>query len=348
MQSALVISVVIAGLVLVAGRLYQHWGTLRDEKRFRTPGKFVDVDGHRLHVLAMGDSGGPALVFESGLMSTMLSWRDLQPEIAKSSRTLSYDRAGLGWSDPGPMPRDAAQIVKELRALLHRAEIEPPYILVGHSFAGLTTRLFAAEFPDEVAGLVLIDPVVPEEWNPASDHNRQRIRTGARILRRAAALARWGALRFVSFLLLSGVKPVAEPLIRLMSKGAPKGDGTTRSPLFWNLPPAERAMAPVFWVLPKFTETIASQLETLPRSAEQVAASRLPNIPIIVISAANTPADRRLRHVALAEHSALGRHVTATRSGHWVMQDEPELVLQAIQDVIRQACEPQVSAKAAG
>jgi pimeloyl-ACP methyl ester carboxylesterase len=347
-QSVLVIALVIAGLVLAGGRLYQHWGTSRDEKRFRMPGKFVDVGGHRLHVLAMGDSGGPALVFESGLMSTMLSWRDLQPEIAKSSRTVSYDRAGLGWSDPGPMPRDAAQIVKELRALLDRAEIEPPYILVGHSFAGLTTRLFAAEFPEEVAGLVLIDPVVPEEWNPASDHNRQRIRTGARILRRAAALARWGALRFVSFLLLSGVKPVAEPLVRLMSKGAPKGDGTTRSPLFWNLPPAERAMAPVFWVLPKFTETIASQLENLPWSAEQVAAGRLPNIPITVISAANTPSSRRQHHVALAEHSPLGQHITAARSGHWIMQDEPELVLEAIEDVIRQVREPRVSAKAAG
>jgi pimeloyl-ACP methyl ester carboxylesterase len=347
-QSVLVISVVIAGLVLVAGRLYQHWGTSRDEKRFRTPGKFVDVDGHRLHVLAIGDSEGPALVFESGLMSTMLSWCDLQPEIAKSSRTVSYDRSGLGWSDPGPMPRDAAQIVKELRALLDRAGIEPPYILVGHSFAGLTTRLFATEFPEEVAGLVLIDPVVPEEWNPASDHNSQRIRTGARILRRAAALARWGALRFVSFLLLSGVKPVAEPLVRLMSRGAPKGEGSTRSPLFWNLPPAERTMAPVFWVLPKFTETIASQLETLPRSAEQVAAGRLPKIPITVISAANTPSNRRQHHVALAELSPLGKHITAARSGHWVMQDEPELVVQAIQDVIRQVHAPQVSAKAAG
>jgi pimeloyl-ACP methyl ester carboxylesterase len=107
-------------------------------------------------------------------------------------------------------------------------------------------------------------------------------------------------------------------------------------------------MAPVFWVLPKFTETIASQLETLPRSAKQVAASRLPNIPVTVISAANTPSDRRRHHVALAELSTLGKHVTAARSGHWVMQDEPELVLQAIQDVVRQPREPQVAAKAAG
>jgi pimeloyl-ACP methyl ester carboxylesterase len=347
---AIFIAVVTVGLVLVAGRMYQRWGAARDQARFPPPGTLVDVGGHRLHLMVTADgNSGPAVIFESGLMSTILSWRELQPEIAKSSRTVAYDRAGLGWSDGGPTHRDAAQIVEELRSLLDLAEIAPPYILVGHSFAGLTTRLFAAKFPNEVAGLILIDPVVPEEWNPASEHNRQRIRTGARILRRAAGLSRCGALRFVSLLLLSGVKPIAEPLVRLMSKGAPEGDGTTRSPLFWNLPPAERAMAPVFWVLPKFTETIASQLENLPRSAEQVAAAGpLTNIPITVISAANTPPARRQEHVAIAKLSTLGKHITAEGSGHWVMQDEPELVLQAIRDVIRQVPEPQVAAKAAG
>ena len=348
MYFAIVIVAAIAGTVLVAGRLYQRWGTARDRKRFLAPGTLVDVGGHRLHLRTMGE-GGPTVVFESGLMSTMLSWCDIQPEIAKSAGTVSYDRAGLGWSDPGPMPRDAAQIVNELSTLLDRAEIEPPYILVGHSFAGLTMRYLATKFPEQVAGLVLIDPVVPEEWNPANEHNQKRIRTGARILRRAAGLSRWGALRFVSLLLLSGVKPVAEPLVRLMSKGSPKGDGTTRSPLFWNLPPAERAMAPMFWVLPRFTETIASQLENLPRSSEQVtAAGPLPNIPITVISAANTPLAKREQHIALAKLSTLGKHVTAAGSGHWVMQDEPEVVLHAIQDVIKQVRQPQAAGKAAG
>ena len=186
------------------------------------------------------------MILGSGLMSTVLTWQSLQPEIAKLTRTVCYDRAGLGWSDLGPMPRDGRRIVGELRDLLKRADIRPPYILVGHSFAGLTTRLFAAECPGEVVGLVLIDPVVAGEWNPASAHNRDRIRTGARIVRRAGALARWGALRAVSLLLLSGVKRIADPLVRLMSKTAPKGDGDTKSPLFWNLPRAERSMAPVF------------------------------------------------------------------------------------------------------
>jgi len=345
LQSAILIVAASAAFILFAGWLYQRWGAARDQKRYPAPGVLADVGGHRLHFLAAGESG-PAVVFESGLMSTVLSWQALQPEIAKLARTFCYDRAGLGWSDSGPAPRDAEQIVAELRALLQRANVQPPYILVGHSFAGLTTRVFASCYPEEIVGLVLIDPVVPGEWHPASEHNRQRIRTGAKILRRAATLSRFGALRFVSLLLLAGIKPIADPLVRLMSKGAPKGDGTTRSPLFWNLPPAERSMAPVFWVVPKFTETIASQLENLPHSAAQVAASgKLREIPVTVISAASTPRERQSEQAAIAQASSLGKHIMAARSGHWIMEDEPELVLEAIKDVIEQVREPRLTGR---
>ena len=334
MQSAIFIIVAIIVLVPLAGWLYQQAATARDRQLYPAPGELVNLDGHHLHLLSRG-AGTPTVIFESGLMSTVLSWTNIQPEIAKATRAVCYDRAGLGWSDPGPAPRDADRIVEELHQLLDRAQIPPPFILVGHSFAGLTTRLFAARFPEEVIGLVLIDPVVPGEWNPPNDHNQKRIRTGAKILRRATAFSRVGAIRFVSFLLRAGVKPIAEPLVRLMSRGAPKGDGTSRSPLFWNLPPSERAMAPVFWVQPKFTETIADQLENFPRSAVQVAAAdNLKDIPLTVISAANTPPERKEAHIALARLSKCGTHLTATRSGHWVMTDEPELVLRAIREMI--------------
>lgn len=334
MPSAILIVLAIVPLLALAGWLYQRVGTARDRKRHPAPGELINLNGRSLHLLSRGE-GSPAVVFESGLMSTVLSWIDVQPEIAKATRAVCYDRAGLGWSDAGPAPRDADQIVKELRQLLALAQISPPFILVGHSFAGLTTRLFAARYPKEVAGLVLIDPVVPGEWNPANEHNQKRIRTGAKILRRATVLSRLGLIRFVSFLLRAGAKPLAEPLVRLLSRGAPKGDGTSRSPLFWNLPPSERAMAPVFWVQPKFTETIADQLENFPSSAAQVTAvENLKDVPVTVISAANTPADRKTAHVAITHLSGCGTHLTATRSGHWVMTDEPGLVLQAIHEMI--------------
>ena len=88
-------------------------------------------------------------------MSTVLSWSELQRALSASFRVVSYDRAGLGWSQAGPMPRSADRIVDELRNLLGRAAIPPPYVLVRHSFGGLTMPLFAARFPDEVAGMVL-------------------------------------------------------------------------------------------------------------------------------------------------------------------------------------------------
>ncbi|MFZ0522129.1 MAG: alpha/beta hydrolase [Candidatus Acidiferrales bacterium] len=342
MQSVIFIVVVITGLVILAGWVYQQAGTLRDRKRYPAPGELVDLNGHNLHWLSRGE-GSPTVVFESGLMSTVLSWTDIRSEIAKATRAVCYDRAGLGWSDPGPAPRDADQIVKELHQLLDQAQVSPPFILVGHSFGGLTTRLFAARYPKEVAGLVLIDPVVPGEWNPPNGHNQKRIRTGAKILRRATVLARFGLIRFVSFLLRAGIKPIAEPLVRLMSKGAPKGDGTSSSPLFWNLPPSERAMAAVFWVQPKFTETIADQLENFPKSAAQVdAAEDLKFVPITIISAANTPAERKKEHIRTAQLSECGTHLTATRSGHWIMTDEPEIVLQAIHEMIERARKPSV------
>jgi pimeloyl-ACP methyl ester carboxylesterase len=337
---AVTILIVFAALALLAlaGRLYQRTGTARDLVDHPPPGTLVDLGSHRLHLLSAGE-GTPTVIFESGLMSTVLSWKDAQPEIAKLTRAVCYDRAGLGWSDPGPIPRDADRIVDELHGLLERTGISPPYVLVGHSFGGLTTRLFAGRYPEEVAGLVLIDPVVPEEWHPVSEHNQKRIRVGSRILRRASALSQWGALRFVSWMLRSGVKPLAEPLVRLMSRGAPKGDGTSKSPLFWNLPPSEREMAPVFWVQPKFTATIASQLENLPVSAAQVSDSgrRLEDKPLVVISAADTPSARREEHAAMAGLSRAGNHIVAERSGHWVMVDQPDLVHDAILQVLKHA-----------
>ena len=340
---SLIFSVIaIAALVVLTGWVYQQLGTARDRKRHPAPGDLVQLKGRSLHLLSMGE-GSPTVVFESGLMSTVLSWCDIQAEIAKDAHAVSYDRAGLGWSDAEPAPRDAERIVSELHQLLEQAQVSPPYILVGHSFGGLTTRLFAARYPDEVAGLVLIDPVVPGEWNPVSEHNQKRIRTGAKILRRATVLSRLGVIRFVSWLLQVGAKPLAEPLVRLMSKGAPKGDGTSSSPLFWNLPPSERTMAPVFWVQPKFTDTIASQLENLPRSARQVAAAEdLKDVAVTVISAANTPAKRKAEHIATAEMSSCGKHVTAARSGHWVVTDEPQVVLQAIREMIERTRKPSV------
>ena len=108
--------------------------------------------------------GPPAVIFESGFTGSMFLWTPIQSQIAKETLTLSYERAGLGRSDPGPEPRSAEQIARDLHALLAAKAIAPPYILVGHSAGGLYVRVFAHMYPKEIAGLVLVDPATEEDY----------------------------------------------------------------------------------------------------------------------------------------------------------------------------------------
>ena len=117
----------------------------------------VDVGGHNLNLL-IGGQGSPAVIFEGGFGTGIASWSTVQKEVAAFARTVSYDRAGLGQSDLGPKPRSAKQIATELHVALDKAGVKPPYVLVGHSFGGIYVRVFADMYPNEVAGMVLIDP----------------------------------------------------------------------------------------------------------------------------------------------------------------------------------------------
>jgi pimeloyl-ACP methyl ester carboxylesterase len=324
----------LAAICGVAGWLYQTLGTRRDSKRFPPPGRLVDIGTHRLHLFESGGRG-PTVVLEAGLMSTVLSWTELQRHLSQSFRVVSYDRAGLGWSDPGPMPRTSDRIVEELHALLCRAGVPSPYILVGHSFGGLTMPLFAVRYAQETAGVVLVDPVAPAEWNPPSDHDRKLTRIGSAVCRRAAFLSRIGLTRFVAFLLSTRLKKVAASLINLISRGAPGESGTVSSPWFSALPSQEREMAAIFWIQDKFAVTIASQLENLPASAAKIAKfTSICDKPVIILSAKTSPEHRQKEHTTMADQLLRGEFISAENSGHWIMQDQPELVIQAIQRIV--------------
>jgi pimeloyl-ACP methyl ester carboxylesterase len=147
------------------------------------PGRFafdyVDVDGHQLRLLIAG-RGGPAVVFEAGGSAAaggpLESWERVQPAVSRFTSTVSYDRAGIGRSAPGPKPRDARQVARELHIALRNAHVPPPYVLVGHSFGGPMNRVFADMYPDEIAGMVLLDPTQEEfvDWNLARDPAREK------------------------------------------------------------------------------------------------------------------------------------------------------------------------------
>ena len=135
--------------------------------RHPQPGKIYVVGGHAMHINCTG-SGSPTIVLESGLGDDSLIWSQLQPELAKTTHVCSYDRAGFGWSEAGPAPRDADHIAAELHDLLRQASVNGPLVLMGHSMGGIYIRDYASRYRSEIAGMVFLDPSVPlQDENPA-------------------------------------------------------------------------------------------------------------------------------------------------------------------------------------
>jgi pimeloyl-ACP methyl ester carboxylesterase len=136
------------------------------------------------------------VVFESGMGASCLSWTLVQPKVAEFARTVSYDRAGHGWSDLSLEPRTARRIAQELHALLAAAGIHEPYVLVGHSFGGYVIRTFVQLYRDEVVGMVLVDSIHPTEWKDPTAEQFRLIKMGRRYAWLSGWLARMGLARF--------------------------------------------------------------------------------------------------------------------------------------------------------
>jgi pimeloyl-ACP methyl ester carboxylesterase len=199
------LGLVVALLALaVAGAIYQAIATERAERAFPPPGEMVDVGGYSLHINCVGQ-GSPTVVLDAGSGGFSAQWVRVQREVSDTTRVCAYDRAGMGWSEMGPEPRDAEQISSELHTLLKGAGIEGPFVLVGHSFGGLYTRTYAARYPDEVAGVVLVDSSSPKQVShrPVTrDSNEPQKQTFAVVPRLArlgvSLLARLGVVRLLS------------------------------------------------------------------------------------------------------------------------------------------------------
>jgi pimeloyl-ACP methyl ester carboxylesterase len=192
--TAAVLAALLAAL-LAAGFVYEKLQEAGARRRYRAPGTLVDIGGRRMHILCQGNAAGPSVVIEQGAASPSLVWWPVQAAIAKFARVYTYDRAGFLWSDAAKSGRSLDDRVADLYVLLKRAEVPPPYVLVGHSMGGMLVRRFARAYPDLVAGLVLVDS--PDEPVVFREAVRAFYSQGVTMQAIVRVAARFGVLRLL-------------------------------------------------------------------------------------------------------------------------------------------------------
>jgi pimeloyl-ACP methyl ester carboxylesterase len=321
----------IVALLVAAGMLYQFLGARQSARRYRAPGTLVDVDGQPLHVVCFGD-GRPAVLFESGVAASSLSWAHVARDVAAFTRACAYDRAGLGWSPPARTRRSVERMVAELAGVVEHASARAPAVLVGHSFGAFLVCMYAAKHPDDVAGLVLLDP--PSEWQHVTRHQARLLRGGIHLSRIGGVLARLGVVRACLGLLTGGAPGVPRQFVRIFGPTAARTVerlvGEVRK-----LPPDVHEVVQAIWCQPKCFRAMADHLAALEETGAEVSRVRsLATVPMVVISGGDQPPDMLARHRDLTRLSSAGRHIVAARSGHWIQFDEPDLVVDVIREIV--------------
>jgi pimeloyl-ACP methyl ester carboxylesterase len=309
--AALVGMIVVLGLV---GAVHESAAEAADVRAYPPPGQLVDMGGYRLHINCTG-AGSPTVVIDAGWGDWSASWSSwVQPEVAKTTRVCTYDRAGMGWSEAGPLPRTAAQFAKELHTLLQNARIPGPYVLVGHSMGGLPVRVFAHEYAADVAGVVLIESMNPRQAKPSAEGTPPAAATHSSDFSILTLPARIGLLRVF-----------ATPL------------GLTSG-----LSPEVQHAYTAFSVTPRSVQTTLDEGTGMPESFIQAGAvTTFGDLPLIVLSRGLEPdQDWQAMQTELLGLSSHSQHMFANRSGHNIQLDQPEAAATAIVQMVAQLRQP--------
>jgi pimeloyl-ACP methyl ester carboxylesterase len=298
------IVVSILGLAMV-GTIFEPMAEAADAKAYPPPGQLVDVGGYRLHINCTG-SGSPTVVIDAGLGDWSTSWGFVQAKVAKTTRVCTYDRAGMGWSDAGPLPRDAAQFAQELHTLLQNANIPGPYVMVGHSMGGFVVRVFAHDYSSEVSGVVLIESMNPRQIAEPATEGQPQPNLQSRVYSVLTGLARVGAVRML-----------ARPVMNILSP---------------QIVPNENAYYSRF-AHPQTMQTTRDESLGLSASgAEAAVVKSFGDLPLIVLTGRlhNDPPDWQDWQTELLQLSSNSQHLFAENSAHTVQIDEPDAATAAI------------------
>ncbi len=313
--------------ILIPTTIYNLFACWQEDK-LNPPGDRINIGDHTIHIQTLGTSepNQPTIVLDHSLGG--VEGYLLIDELAKLGRVCIYDRAGYGWSDPGPNPRQSTQIVDELDRLLTAAAIEPPYLLVGDSFGTFNQRLYAHRYPEKVVGLVLTDG-----------------------LHESGMLAMPWPLRLVKLLFASGflvaILGASLGIIRVISA---IGLFEILRPSLRRFPQEQRDAIKRSFCRPKHWWTMAQEIWGLDRSAEQVAvAENLGDLPIISIKSKYFFGPsivtfllpiRMMDRLRDGMHDSLGKlsrdvtQVAAGESDHFVWVEEPEIIIRAVQEIL--------------
>ncbi len=324
------LKLIIAIILLLA--LLQYLLTKIDDFLYPPPGIMVDLGGYKLHVKIEGNPNGPTVILDMGLGGNLLYWSLVQSKIAKFAQVISYDRAGIGWSDRGNLPKTSENIVDELHKLLDKANIKGPYILVGHSFAGITSRIFANKYPQEVAGVILVDSSHEHQMKdlPRATDFLSRILYNKTLHPFIWASAQIGIVRAYNFY------NYKEKFF----------DRKTHK----NLHAKESSS--------KFISSLLEEWRLFEENLEEIKEKKydLGNMPLIVITASMTPTEEscikhghmtmktcllahKIWHALqkdLATKSTNSKQILAYNSGHIIQRDEPDIIVEAVKEMVKE------------
>jgi pimeloyl-ACP methyl ester carboxylesterase len=305
-------------LLLIVGFAYETIASKSDWKRYPPPGELIDIGGFRLHLYCTGEhqEGSSTVILEAGGGNASPDWAMVQPEIAKVTRVCSYDRAGRAWSDPGPEPRSSKLFATELHTLLTKAGEYGPYVVVGHSYGSHTVRIFASDYTSEITGIILVDPRMEELYShPYFAATRS-----------SGQMSMWAVLARFGFFRLIGKRMLPEPY-------------QDKLPNY----PVEIMITPQYFLMDDIEDTITSDNDVRETNG-------FGDTPLIVIvhdipdpllfgqllGEELEEAEHMFQDAAknLVNLSTNSQYVVAEGSGHLVIIERPDVVIDAILNLV--------------